>query len=244
MNAIPSFGEERKFKLASVICLYEEDNMYSGRAVCAATVHGVETFGNKPTVKPGVPITLDALESVAIALGRKLEPCLLPERILAVSLARMVWWCPAERRRIWFNPAEKSKELKALNGKVVAHPHLVFCASGRGGLRVLAIQEGKRPTLETKLFRAPYFNLSPEGSMCEGSVKMPDVVSPSIIEKYEKAFFDSSFSHSNWGHQLTRHPKGHLGLWQEMVKGKSFPGKYLAPVKTTISSLLKGQNDN
>jgi PRTRC genetic system protein B len=243
MNAHPDFGTERTFKLSAVICLYREQNIFnSSRETCAATIHEAATSNHKQVIGPGQPVTVEALESLAISLGRKLDSCLLPERVLSVSLARMAWWCPAGRRRIWFNPASKNEEgLVKLNGKVVAHPNLLFCAGGRryGGLRVLAMADCARPTLQTKLFRAPYWNLDGDGHMCEGNVKMPDIISPSMVDKYEKAFFESSFSHSHWGHQITTHPKGHLGLWQEMVRAKSFPPKYLLPSKINLNTLLK-----
>jgi hypothetical protein len=79
---------------------------------------------------------------------------------------------------------------------------------------------------------------------------LPRVVSPSLTAKYEEGFFGSAFSHSNYGHKLTRHPGNHLGLWREMQPRKGeflvFGERYLQPYepKRTVTDFLKGSNDH
>lgn len=244
MQSFPQFGDERTFRLERAILLYSERNSLRGHAdTCIATIHNIVERAGKPTIEAGTPVTTDAIESLSQSLGRNLDACLLPDRILAVSLTRMIWWCPGGRRRIWFNAADADKKsaAKKLNGKLVAHPALVFVAQGRN-LSVLALAADRRPELNTRLYVAPYWNLDPRGLMCAGNVKMPDAVSPSLITKFERAFFDSAYSHSHWGHRLTAHPGGHFGLWEELSAAKAtqrFPVTYLVPTKTKLANLLK-----
>ncbi len=244
MQAIASFGSERKFELSQAILIYQETG---GEHTAAATVHSVEIKNNQPMILPGQPISLTGLETLANSLGKQIENTLLPERILSITMAQMAWWCPAARRRIWFKPTESVKDpgaLKKLNGRFVQHPALLFIATGRR-LRVLALAESKRPAAKTPVFRAPYFNLGPNGGMCAGTAKLPDVFGPSAMEAFEQAFFNSAFSHSNWGHQLTTHPQGHAGLWREMAARKSeFPSRYLVSTKRTVANSIKTTNSN
>jgi PRTRC genetic system protein B len=243
MQATASFGSERKFELRQAILIYEEP----GRSAAAATVHKIELQDHVPVILPGQPITLTGLETLANALGKRIENTLLPERILSITMAQMTWWCPAARRRIWFKPTDSTKDaaaLKKLNGKFVQHPPLLFIATSHS-LRVLALADSSRPNARTKVFRAPYFNLDANGAMCAGTAKLPKTFGPSAMEAYEQAFFNSAFSHSNWGHQLTRHPQGHAGLWAEMAERKSeFPTRYLVGRKQTVAAAINSQPDD
>jgi PRTRC genetic system protein B len=243
MKSIPQFGSVHEFKLSHAILLYGSGRYHSD-SLSAATLHEVKEVAGQPAIQPGSPITIDAIEALTQGLGRRLDNCLLSERMLAVSLGQMIWWTPAARRRIWFNPTKGDKhyaDLKKLNGKIVAHPPLVFCAAD--DFTVFALASNKRPTLTTKLFRAPYYNIDKSGVMCTGNVKLPGVINPGAVEGFEKAFFNSAFSHSHWGHQLTRFPGGHQALWQAMTTAKTFPKEHLLSTKHTMAGLLKGIND-
>lgn len=236
MQVYPKFGSERKFELHQAILLYREN----GQSTCAATVHDIRNRKNQLVIEPGQPISLPGLEELARSLGKQLENCLLPERVLSISMSQMAWWIPAGRRRIWFRPEERIKDaarLKKLNGKFVQHPALLFIA-GRG-LTVLALDKDERPAAGSPVYRAPYFNLSPQGLMCAGSAKLPNTLGVSVLDQFEKGFFNSAFSHSNWGHLLTRHPNGHAGLWEEMATRKSrFPIRYLVKTEVTVGRAI------
>ncbi len=241
MHTEALFGSEHKFTLKEAILIYEESASSSTDGRIAATIHKVKVDKGVPEVDAGHPITLTAVENLAAALGTHIESELLPEEILSISMSQMVWWCPPSRRRIWFNPEKNAPghdELKKLNGKFVQHPALLFIA--RRGLNVFALDTTTRPTSASKVFRAPYFNIDQGGHMCNGTARLPNELGPSTLKKYEAAFFNSAFSHSNWGHKLTTHPGAHLGLWQEMAERKKpFPTQYLLKTKMTVGSLLK-----
>jgi PRTRC genetic system protein B len=249
MQVNAKFGAERRFQLNEAVLIYSEtgSNMLGGdRNVVAATIHAID----EGKVMPGRPITMEAVEALAHGLGRRLENTILPERMLSITMSRMAWWCPARRGRIWFNPAKhkQAKELKALNGKFVQHPALLFVVEARQ-MAVFALAQGQsgcqRPTATTRVYRAPYYNLAPEGDMCRGTANLPDTMGPSSMEAFEKAFFDSAFSHSNWGHRLTTHPGGHLGLWQAMVKRKApFPDRYLVRTKQNVAQVIASKVDD
>lgn len=250
MQIVDKFNHSTDFKLSKAILLYEnkEEADWSGNRVrvasaCAATLHDV-TFGKhgRPCIQPGQPASFTAIEALARQLAGKIAPEFFPANLLSASPSRLVWWCPGARRRIWFkpNPDDKQAEtLKALNGQKVFYPPLLFVA--RRGLHVYALVRDQRPTINTRLYRAPFWNLSDDGGMCRGNLKLPEAVASSI-PAFEKAFFNSAFSHSSGG-KLTRHPGGHSGLWRELAQRKTKPdhrywSRQLVRTHTTINSLL------
>jgi PRTRC genetic system protein B len=213
-------GQNRDFQLESAILVYADTG---NRAQYAASVHDVELVDRRPVIKPGHPVTIQALEQLMRNLGRNVGAYFVPENLLSVGLDRMSWWCAAGRRRIWFKPSRqddgKEKELKALNGRHVHHPPLLFVANARS-LNVYALLRNERPRPDTIVYRAPYWNLS-EGHMCNGDLKLP-ICTPENIPGFETAFFNSAFTHSSAG-ALTHHAGGHNGLWLELSRRKTPP---------------------
>lgn len=243
MHTSVQFGSsDRSFKLKSAILIYQDE---SGSA---ATTHDVAFYHGKPVIQAGRPITVSALESLMVSLGRKSGVSFIAEQVVSLGLDRVVWWCAAGRRRIWFRPDRQEKKydnLRKLNGKFVHHPPLLFIAGGRGAasLRVYALAANQRPTPETHLWRAPYWNLDSDGGMCRGNIHLP-TATPESIAAFEKAFFNSAFTHHNAGSLLTRHADGHDGLWKALSQRKSPPDEKfwsanLCETTNTLRSILK-----
>lgn len=223
-------------KLTGAILLYASAN----GAQCAATLHPVV----EAEIQPGRPMGKEDLQAIVGALAkaeavetkravpRRNEADLLPETVLHVSLTRLLWWCPSAIHPIYFK-ANRTRKL------LVTHPHLLFDASTKG-LRVFALRKHERPTLDTRLCQAPYWNVSADGWLCEGSAGLPRVLTPEAIPAFESAFFDTWFTHAN-APRLTTHPKAHDGFWRAMrsKKRRKHPAKWLLPVKTRVVDLLK-----
>jgi PRTRC genetic system protein B len=149
-----------------------------------------------------------------------------------------LWHCPSRIEPIFFQTAHS--ELNAISGKRVLHPHLLFHVTRRN-LYVAALPDARRPTLETKLLRAPYYNVSAEGQVCQGSMNGPRENRPEAITKWEHAFFRSAFTHAQGGaFQMTSHPGGHSGLWLEQAgqPNGEFPVQHLVPMKMTLNQWL------
>jgi hypothetical protein len=55
------------------------------------------------------------------------------------------------------------------------------------------------------------------------------------IDLWERAFFQSEFTHASGVGQLTIYPGGFLGLWQSVVGSRgAFPVKYLVSAGETL----------
>lgn len=221
--------------LSRAILLYEDEDQKR----CAATVNSVHLAPQRaPQLLPGRLLGAGELVEVLQRLSAApLARQVLPERLLYFDSAIMLWWLPACQRSLHFT----TKELKDTSGRPVSHPPLLFKAEP-GALFVFALENNLRPSDATELFVAPYFNLYSQGKMCRGNVTLPEALAPSEAEfvSWEKAFFETNFTHSNDGMRCA-HPGGHNAMWQELARKHPDPfrAEWLLPTKLTVGDLLK-----
>lgn len=144
---------------------------------------------------------------------------------------------------LWYTPAQMSdllfvESLGIPNGRA-SLPPLLWKAS-KTTLWVYAIDCDKNITQETLLFHAPFFNLYHDGKVCMGTVKIDigrDCRLEEFIEKWEKYFFDSYFSHLL---QSKSQVKGNIiQLWKNLVNTKKkFPTDRLVKNGLTLKNLI------
>ena len=177
------------------------------------------------------------MRGLAQGLGSRVPPEILPENVLVRTAEVLVWWTPAKHRTMFFT--QHDPELKGLNGKRFPHPPLVWKVSGRD-LWVRALAENKRPSAATKLMTAPYWNVSGgEGWTCQGSMRSPEDAGIGAIDLWERAFFQSEFTHASGATRLTTHPGGFQGLWKNRVGSrKPFPVEYLTSARETLQEFV------
>ena len=161
------------------------------------------------------------------------------EHVLSSGNGTLLWWVPAGRRALFFDVrVEAAKGIEALNGRPVPHPPLLFRTQG-GLLSVFALRENARPTLETALYRAPYWNMFDHGRMCMGTVKLPPTIDPQRPEEVTQRFFESNFSGAS-RLDLSAYPASHQQMWEEADRLGRFDPQWLLPeqgVKTLKEAL-------
>jgi len=147
-------GSELELKLYQAVLLYRNDH---GNRVMA-TVHGVvRTLTNcPPALGAGQLLSTAALRELTKQLGARSQAEYLPENVIARTPELIAWWAPASVRPMFFRDGS---ELADVSGKLFPHPPLLF-AVGNGVLFVRALDQSKRPTADTKLAAAPYWNIS------------------------------------------------------------------------------------
>jgi PRTRC genetic system protein B len=136
--------------------------------------------------------------------------------------------------------AEHAAELREIDGRRFPQPPLVFKVAGKE-LWVRALPSDERPGAETRLNTAPYFNCSDDGRVCQGSMRSPEVgTSLDAIAVWEKAFFQSRFTHAYGSARLTSHPGGFVGLWKDLagVRG-TFPSERLTDARETLQQFVE-----
>ena len=224
------YGPTAPLDLVHAILLYG-----SKERIRLATVHVPESDpqGGPPLLGEGQPLTRQFLEHLCRGLGSELPAAYLPERVLIYSTSLTAWWEPAQTRCLFFS---HESDGKTLDGKVFPHPPLVFAVKNHQ-LHVWALDTNRRPTPDSSLFMAPYWNVYENGAVCHGSMAAPRTVDLAHLARWSEAFFISRFTHSNLGLALCKHPEGFLGMWRDLAGQSRFPIEYLLP-KGTLSETL------
>src|ERR1700676_4533680 len=100
-------------------------------------------------------------------LGMLAAAEILPDNVLVRTPEMIVWWIPASVRPMFFS---HDCDGKKLSGKLYPHPALVFSMAGNHDLNIRALFENQRPVRSSPIGVAPYWNTSPEGGVCLGSM--------------------------------------------------------------------------
>jgi PRTRC genetic system protein B len=132
-----------------------------------------------------------------------------------------------------------TEEAAKLNGRMYPHPPLVFKA-WRHELFVRALEHDVRPDADTPLKTAPYWNTeSSRGSVCTGTMRIPEETTADSISDWETAFFSSSFTHPSGAVRLTSHPQGFAGLWLSLADHEvRFPREFLTDARQTLRQFV------
>jgi PRTRC genetic system protein B len=179
------------------------------------------------------PLTLDFICAISQGLASHPPIEVLPEHVLVRTADTLVWWTASSRRTMFFRATNES--VAPLNGQRFSHPPLVWKVSGHE-LWVRALRKNARPTADTPLFVAPYWNVNGEdGLTCQGSMRSPEDAGVESIRQWEQAFFQSEFTHATGIRPLTNHSGGFAGLWENLAdSGKPFPTNRLVAAKQTL----------
>jgi PRTRC genetic system protein B len=230
------FGSNRSYGLAKAILLYSDGQE------AFATVHEPKNSpdGGAPYLDAGEPLTIDFLRQLAKGLGQTVAREILPPNVLVRTPDMMVWWIRQQHRMMFFSD---SSDGRTLNGHLFPQPPLVFKVCG-SELAVRALPENKRPRSDTALMFAPYWNSDDAGRVCQGSMRTPGKLCLEAMKPWEKAFFESEFTHAAIGARLTTHPEGFLGLWRELADSEAaFPGEFLVRSGDTLGAFVQGRED-
>lgn len=217
--------------------------LYHGRSGSAlATVHEVITVDGAPVIGAGRAMTAQAARELAEALLQRAAHCgFLPETVLYLQGDLLVWWVPPARRHLAFRVGTEQAEAfgGCERGETVPQPGLVFAAASNVW-RVWAVKGRNRPTPQTPLFQAPYFNVDGQGRICQGNVPVPEGTTVEKIGAWNDAFLRSYFTHPNVTGKLLRYRGGAYAFWRDMLDGRftRFPERVLVDAKTTLGQLL------
>jgi len=221
MQSSLSEGNSPSYNLTAALLVYGSQ---------IATLHRPVIHDDRLTLGEGTPLTEDTLRDLIHTLHPSPSLEIFPESLLYRDTTTTVWFTHPTTRRMWF------KTLPALNGKVFHQPTCVWAVHS-GTLFVRAVAGRRRPTLDTPLLLAPYYNVNGEGVVCAGSMTRPDTTTIATLDAWINGFFDSSFTHANPGFQW-RKGITFQAMWQ-LAQSKPFPTRRLAPARQTLYSWLK-----
>jgi PRTRC genetic system protein B len=236
MTKTVHFGSNRRFGLSKAILVYSD-----GQELFA-TVHAPRDSadGGPPYLEAGEALTVEFLKQLTKGLGRSVPREIFPANVLVRTPDMLVWWTRSQHRTMFYSDLGDGR---TLNGKVFPQPALVFKVCGLE-LSVRALTENKRPRPDTQLMFAPYWNCDAGGRVCQGSMRAPGKLCLGVIRRWEKAFFESEFTHAAIGARLTTHPEGFLGLWRDLAGSDGvFPGEFLVKSGDTLQNFAQGRED-
>lgn len=215
-----------------------QDTMYHA---LVADIINTENGPARGAIKDITEEDVRTLRKVFNSLGSNMEIGLLPENVLATQPGGFVWWLPAQKRPIAFT-SDLSESVGIKNGTVVSWPALLFMAKANGGsTKVFAMKESKRPTGETELYKPPFWNVQPHGSICFGSAQIDtDTNAVNFIHSVEEAFFLSQFSHMYGSSQRLK--KLTLDEAWKRATYKDFPSEQMLSADLTVNALLSHEN--
>jgi PRTRC genetic system protein B len=114
-------------------------------------------------------------------------------------------------------------------------------ARSAGNLFVRALACDQRPTADTALRTAPYWNTrQDDGFVCPGSMRIPHTTSVESIIQWENSYFESEFTHLYGPARLTSFPGGFAALWANLIDSEArFPVEYLTDANQTLRSFIE-----
>ena len=239
MNTSVKIGLSQDFRLSRALLVYGTSS-YDGFPYRHpfVTLHNVVHEDDGARLGEAQLATPDMLISLMVSLGRSVPVEVLPERVLVRTTDMIVWWSPASKRTMFFSDRGGDATLQKLNAKRFPHPALIFKACGRQ-LSIRALARNERPSEQSKLFVAPYWNCDNQGSVCTGSMKIPHEKSVKAIQSWEQSFFQSEFTHAAGGTKQTRFPGGFLAMWLSLIAKQEFPCRYLVDAAQTLREFIE-----
>lgn len=192
----------------------------------------------KGKMMAGVPLSEECIRSIAELTDRTSHKELhgiIPSNFLYADsrkgFEKYVWYQKEQKRMHFY-----SAKLDIPNGEMYT-PSLLYVV--RGNMLSLYAFRGETINMNTKLYRAPYFNVS-DSSVCLGSARLPEIQEltyTNLIEHWEKMFWLSEFDHILGGNPI----KSNLSVLskQLMKTGKTFPYKELIPLSKTLKDIIK-----
>lgn len=224
-------GGELELKLHQAVLVYR--NEQGSRHM--ATVHSVNQSQSDgtPLLGSGQLLTTAVLRELSWALRTACPIEILPERVVARTAELLAWWAPATMRPMFFRAGS---ELSELSGSRFPHPGLLFVVSN-SALYVRALRLSQRPSGETALCAAPYWNVGNDGSVCTGTMRAPRSTSVASMKAWEDAFFQSEFTHPGFAGKLTKRKGGTTALWKSLADKQEFPIKTLLEAEALAAYL-------
>jgi PRTRC genetic system protein B len=170
-------------------------------------------------------------KALKIAKERE-KPFLKPTGIVGSSVlhidainGKAIWFTKVSQRELYF-----VDNLRIPKGNANMPPML--WVANRESLYVFALYSNRRPTTNTQLYNAPFFNVYENGNVCLVTIDVNIKQTASLeefITSWESYFFNSYFSHLMPNHIPV---KGNcVSLWENQIAtGAPFPKEILTKV--------------
>lgn len=232
-----SIGETAPLTLSRAVLIYENKQHQT-----FATVHRCQVVNGKPVLMAGRAMTHAMSRNLTEKLTKhRLLGEYLPENVLMTDGDTLMWYEKPQMRHLAFKISTQFPERSlGLRGGVVPTPGVIFVAGPRIW-SVFAFKGNRRPTPDTPLFVAPFYNVYEDGGICQGNVTIPSSTATNRIAAWNDAFFGSFFVHANYD-GVVNYKDDASALWTHLLDGKfgkKFPERVLKPYGATLADLIR-----
>lgn len=184
--------------------------------------------GGKYVFQSPIPLADNVLKDIASSYiksnGWKMEhDGLIPEHLLygksSIGQSIVIWYRPAMMRSLNF-----SSHLQIKGNHTVSVPATLYVAVNTN-LYVFALMTDERPKTSTKLYKAPFFNIYTEGTVCLGTAPVGKRTNSfeKEAERFERGFY---MAEQNGGQSENNCKTPLPKLWNRIISEKiSFPAK-------------------
>lgn len=221
----------RRLLPKKVIVIYNDDNErsnYSSASNYFLECRDIKRTSDKYEIGAPVPLAENVLKDIAMTYMKK-NPFaiefggLISEHILFGSSVPgrtiVMWYRPSMERVLNFSKSLGIKQKSAVN--VPATLYLLI----NGTMYIYAMMSSERPTLSTKLYNMPFFNVYEDGNICLGSAKVGTKKARTYeleAERFERGFYMAE--QNNICNTSSKTPLEKL--WAQLIKSKApFPCK-------------------
>lgn len=187
------------------------------------------------------PLDLETVKSLAVEFSKEMQSKIyldgmIPSNVIYISQR------PTREGLIWTYTEKKgtllfTSDTKIPNGEY-SLPNLIFRINYKGHLYVYAYKD-EEITDTMKLFRAPFWNTSGDGSICMGNVSInlnQPITARSLMRKAENRFFGSTFTHSSNENNIKGTMQSFISRFHQC--NESFDNEILVSNSKTIKSLI------
>ena len=187
----------KRFKPVRAIIVYEEDRQYSNDYYLET--RDIVRQGDKYNMMSACPIGEDTMKSIAqlyvkrnsleMDAGGYIASHLLYARNRP-GITVVMWYRQSEKRSLNF-----TEKLKIKSTGVIIPAMLYLVINNK--LYLFALSDNDRPTLSTKLYNAPFFNVYSDGNVCLGTAKVGVRAKTFELEaeRFERAFYMAEQTH-------------------------------------------------
>lgn len=164
----------------------------------------------------------DLIKALSSKKGKtdKQDNVLINASLLLDNSNHLMWHSPSRNHSMWFR----------LNGKkpfrlVVEWTSLMFYVNKKTRvLRVFALENNDRPTLDSNLYWCPLSNVYYDHRLCQGSAPLPSKIDGTTITEIENTLYDSAFDgfkHTHLFKSKKDNEAGGVAFWENKAKNNS-----------------------
>lgn len=204
----------------------------------------IKLIGGKYQMESPIPLAENVLKDIAKSYMEKnsveMDHGFIPGHILYGNTAPgklvVIWYRPSAKRTLNFSTGLKIKG----KAEVIIPATIYVLVNSK--LYIYALASDDRPSEDTKIFNAPYFNIYEDGNVCLGSAQIGKHRADTYegeAERFERAFY---LAEQNSGHNESMCKSDPTKLWTSLIKSKKpFPISELVLHKKykTVKNLLE-----